>query len=234
MRLKELVIGRDAKLPKVVEETLEPINVREITRRWNKPMMKHEFDALVGITTDPECYKKIEAVYMQFDEMFPTKEAIASFYKKHDMNGIERMYREALKIQQLEQQLKALQCPVIVTKPAPENEAAFKELLDVLNKHGWCKSVLMPVDIPVPVKPTEGSYKYEFPKWRSQYQQEPITQLAFSATQLDTLINSLASAKEEYICPHDMSLRDLVSASCAGDDCEKCWRAALKEVEVKK
>ena len=134
MRLKELVIGRDAKSPKVMEEPLKPINVKEIIRRWNKPMMKHEFDALVGIDTDPECYKKIEAVYMQFDEMFPTKEAIASFYKKHGMNGIERIYHGAPKIQQLGQQLKELQCPVTVTKPAPENEAAFKELLDVMNK----------------------------------------------------------------------------------------------------
>ncbi len=69
-------------------------------------MMKHEFDNLVGLTTDPECYKKIEAVYMQFDEMFPTKESVAAFYKKHDMNGFERMYREALKIQKLEDELK--------------------------------------------------------------------------------------------------------------------------------
>lgn len=138
-------------------------------------MMKHEFDVLVGIDTDPECYRKTEAVYMQFDEMFPTKEAIASFYKKYDMNGIEHMYREALKIQQLEQQLKALQCTVAVINLAPENEASFKELLDVLDKHRWCKPVLMPVYIPVPVKHTEGNYKYEFPKWRSQYQQEPIT-----------------------------------------------------------
>lgn len=74
-------------------------------------MMKHEFDSLVGIDTDPECYKKIEAVYMKFDEMFPTKESIAAFYKKHDMNGIERMYREMLKIQQLEQRLKAATFP---------------------------------------------------------------------------------------------------------------------------
>lgn len=92
-------------------------------------MMKHEFDALVGITTDPECYKKIEAVYMQFDEMFPTKEAIVSFYKKHDMNGIERMYCEALKIQQLEQQLKELRCPVIEGSRGEEMKLTVDELL---------------------------------------------------------------------------------------------------------
>lgn len=226
MRLKELAIGRDAKPPKVMEEPLKPINVKETIRRWSKPMMKHEFDALVGIDTDPECYKKIEAVYMQFDEMFPTKEAIASFYEKYDMNGIERMYREALKIQQLEQQLKELQCPVTIIKPAPENEAAFRELLDVLNKHGWCKPVLMPVDIPVPVKP----YKYELSEESSQYQQEHITQLAFSATQLDTLIRGLG---DEFVCPHNIGLKDSTSG-CADNGCEKCWRAALKEVEVKR
>jgi cell fate (sporulation/competence/biofilm development) regulator YlbF (YheA/YmcA/DUF963 family) len=95
--------------------------------------MKHEFDALVGIDTDPECYKKIEAVYMQFDYMFPTKEAIASFYKKHDMNGIERMYKEALKIQDMEKQLKANSQMVVLTNQSTD----FTELINILKKRGF-------------------------------------------------------------------------------------------------
>lgn len=54
-------------------------------------MMKEEFDSLVGIVTDPDCYKRIEEVYMECD-FFQTKQQIADFYKEYDMNGIERMY----------------------------------------------------------------------------------------------------------------------------------------------
>jgi len=59
-------------------------------------MMKCEFDNLVGITTDPACYEKIEYVYMNsdfFDDV-NGKQQIANFYKHYDMNGIERLYRE--------------------------------------------------------------------------------------------------------------------------------------------
>lgn len=65
-------------------------------------------------------------------------------------------------------------------------------------------------------------------------QDERVIGLFFTPEQREVLIKGLASAKEEYICPHDMSLQDLVSASCTGKDCEDCWRAALKEVEVKR
>lgn len=123
-------------------------------------MMKHEFDALVGIDTDPECYKKIEAVYMQFDEMFPTKEAIVSFYKKHDMNGIERMYREALKIQELKrqnelltQQLKAISTPVVLMK----QNADMEGLVEFLKRHDWVESHIQP-----------------YPEWRIQHQGQPV------------------------------------------------------------
>lgn len=138
-------------------------------------MMKHEFDASVGIDTDPECYKKIEVVYRQFDEMFPTREAIAAFYKKHDMNGIERMYREALKIQELErqnkqltQQLKAASTLVVLLK----SDADIGKLVDALKKNDWVEYHLEPV--PMPVMPTEGTYQYEFPEWKTQYQQQPV------------------------------------------------------------
>lgn len=56
-------------------------------------MMKREFDELVGITTAPEAYERIEFVYMNCDE-FQTKQQIADFYKEKDMNGIEQKYKE--------------------------------------------------------------------------------------------------------------------------------------------
>jgi len=57
--------------------------------------MKHEFDKLVGMTTDTECYKRIEYVYMNC-EQFNSKQELADYYKKHDMNGIEKLYKEVL------------------------------------------------------------------------------------------------------------------------------------------
>ena len=58
-------------------------------------MMKHEFDELTGITTAPEAYERIEFVYMN-SEKFQTKQQIADFYKEHDMNGIEKEYKEVI------------------------------------------------------------------------------------------------------------------------------------------
>lgn len=58
-------------------------------------MMKNEFDTLIGITISPESYERIEYVYMNSDK-FNTKQEIADFYKKHDMNGIENIYKQLL------------------------------------------------------------------------------------------------------------------------------------------
>lgn len=52
-------------------------------------MMIHEFEQLTGIQVAPECWDRIEYVYMNC-EQFKTKEQIADYYKKHDMNGIEK------------------------------------------------------------------------------------------------------------------------------------------------
>lgn len=54
-------------------------------------MMKHEFDSLVGMTTDPACYERIEDVYMNCDAI-KDKQHIANIYRKYDMNGIESIY----------------------------------------------------------------------------------------------------------------------------------------------
>ena len=59
-------------------------------------MMIHEFAKLTGIEPAPECWERIEYVYMNCDE-FKTKQDIAEFYKKHDMNGIEKKYQELMK-----------------------------------------------------------------------------------------------------------------------------------------
>lgn len=58
-------------------------------------MMINEFAELTGITPAPEAWERIEYVYMNCDE-FQTKQDIAEFYKKHDMNGIEKKYHELL------------------------------------------------------------------------------------------------------------------------------------------
>ena len=59
-------------------------------------MMKHEFEKLVGMTIDPDCYERIEFVYMNSKQFSNTngKQEIADFYKKQDMNGIEKLYKE--------------------------------------------------------------------------------------------------------------------------------------------
>lgn len=56
-------------------------------------MMIHEFEKLTGIQIAPECWDRIEYVYMNCKQ-FQTKEQIADYYKKHDMNGIEKLYKE--------------------------------------------------------------------------------------------------------------------------------------------
>ena len=70
-------------------------------------MMKREFDELVGITTAPEAYERIEFVYMNSDE-FQTKQQIADFYKEKDMNGIEQKYREIIEQPLREDEFKQL------------------------------------------------------------------------------------------------------------------------------
>lgn len=54
-------------------------------------MMIHEFEKLTGIEPTPECWERIQYVYMNCDQ-FRTKEELANYYKEHDMNGIEKLY----------------------------------------------------------------------------------------------------------------------------------------------
>lgn len=56
-------------------------------------MMIHEFERMTGMQIAPECWERIEYVYMNCDQ-FETKDQIVDYYKKHDMNGIEKLYRE--------------------------------------------------------------------------------------------------------------------------------------------
>ena len=57
-------------------------------------MMKCEFDKLMGLTTVPECYERIEYVYTHCPLFSETngKAEIAEFYKRFDMKGINRLY----------------------------------------------------------------------------------------------------------------------------------------------
>lgn len=73
-------------------------------------MMKHEFDALIGMTTAPECYERIEYVYQNCPFFSETngKQQIADFYLSYDMNGIERLYRETKKIMQDKEAIKSM------------------------------------------------------------------------------------------------------------------------------
>ena len=66
-------------------------------------MMIHEFEKLTGIQIAPECWYRIEYVYMNCDQ-FQTKEQIADYYKKHDMNGIEKLYKELKEKEQREKE----------------------------------------------------------------------------------------------------------------------------------
>ena len=74
-------------------------------------MMKQEFDNLVGIRTDPDCYERIEYVYMNCD-LINNKEHIARIYNKYDMNGIESIYHtitgSARSVEEMEHAAKVL------------------------------------------------------------------------------------------------------------------------------
>ena len=58
-------------------------------------MMKWEFEERIGHSVSLECYERIEYVYTNCN-FFSTKDQICEFYKRYDMNGIERMYKETL------------------------------------------------------------------------------------------------------------------------------------------
>lgn len=98
-------------------------------------MEKREFDKLVGMTTAPECYERIEFVYMNSD-IFSEKQQIADFYKAHDMAGIERVYRDILTrkeaIEKLERENTALKAEVAaVQKPTAPAEMSDEFITDL-------------------------------------------------------------------------------------------------------
>lgn len=73
-------------------------------------MNKQEFDSLIEMTTDQQCYEKIEYVYTYCPFFSNTngKQEIADFYRQYDMNGIERLYKETLEIQNMENNIEEL------------------------------------------------------------------------------------------------------------------------------
>lgn len=97
-------------------------------------MEKKEFDKLVGITTAPECYERIEFVYMNSD-IFSEKQQIADFYKAHDMAGIERIYKHILDytmtFEQQKNKIAALQAEIAAAKPTTPAEMSDEFIADL-------------------------------------------------------------------------------------------------------
>jgi hypothetical protein len=98
-------------------------------------MMKQEFDKLVGMTTAPECYERIEYVYMNSD-FFSNKQQIADFYKAHDMAGIERVYKGILAhkeaVEKLEGEVAALKAEIAaIQKPTAPAEMSDEFIADL-------------------------------------------------------------------------------------------------------
>lgn len=129
-------------------------------------MLKKEFDELVGIVTDPDCYKRIAEVYNECD-FFQTKEQIAEFYKKYDMNGIERMYTEVVlvhrklhkEIDDLRSQVAKLEAETQQTEfvrklqelmrmanPDIDTLTRVGENIEVKYKNGYIKSICVEAD----------------------------------------------------------------------------------------
>lgn len=129
-------------------------------------MMKCEFDELVGIVTDPDCYKRIEEVYTECD-FFQTKQQIAEFYKKYDMNGIERMYTGVILVQrklhkriaELESQVAELEVKaqqdefvlklqelMRMADPDVDTLTRVGENIEVKYKNGYIKSICVEAD----------------------------------------------------------------------------------------
>lgn len=55
-------------------------------------MMQSEFEQRVCMRVDPECYRRIEEVYMNC-QAIRDKDHIAKIYTKFDMHGIETIYK---------------------------------------------------------------------------------------------------------------------------------------------
>lgn len=129
-------------------------------------MMKKEFDELVGIVTDPECYKRIEEVYMECD-FFQNKQQVAEFYKKYGMRGIERMYNGVVLVQrQLHKETAELRSQVAelevktqqdefvlklqelirMADPDVDTLTRVGENIEVKYKNGYIKSICVEAD----------------------------------------------------------------------------------------
>ena len=129
-------------------------------------MMKKEFDELVGMITDPECYKRIEEVYMECD-FFQDKQQFAEFYKKYGMSGIERMYTGVVLVQrQLNKETAELRSQVVELKSrVPQDKFVSKlqelvrmadpyvdtltkvgDYIEVKYKNGYIKSICVEAD----------------------------------------------------------------------------------------
>ena len=129
-------------------------------------MMKKEFDDLLGMVTDPACYKRIEEVYMECD-FFQDKQQLVDFYEKYGMRGIERMYNGVVLVQRkLNKQTDELKNQMVeLEAQSKKNEFVFKlqelvrladpdvdtltkvgENIEVKYKNGYIKSICVEAD----------------------------------------------------------------------------------------
>lgn len=99
-------------------------------------MTYKEFCEGVGIQVDPECYRRIEDVYMAFIR-FGDKQDIYDFYKKHDMNGIETLYTE------LHRQNQRAERRTILEKQAAQIQDELNGIIKEMNKY----SILLGIQI---------------------------------------------------------------------------------------
>ena len=72
-------------------------------------MLKSEFENMVGYKVEENTYKIVEECYMFFDDIFPTKQAVGEYFKKHDLQGFENLRREKTKIEVIMRELRITQ-----------------------------------------------------------------------------------------------------------------------------
>ena len=62
-------------------------------------MMREEFSEMLGIDISQKDYEKIEYCYMHLDNLFPTREHVAGFYRAHGMDGFNGLYKDFFRLE---------------------------------------------------------------------------------------------------------------------------------------
>lgn len=85
-------------------------------------MMQSEFENLLGHGVSIEAYRVIEFCYVNFDYLFPSKQSVVSYYKKHDLNFFENLKKDYYVFEKEKEKLKK------------ENENLEKKIKEYENK----------------------------------------------------------------------------------------------------